>query len=1339
MGRPYFMGIDMGTGSLGWAVTDLSYNLCRAHGKDLWGIRLFETANTAEERRMFRTGRRRLDRRNRRIQLLQQIFAPEIARVDPGFFQRLKESRYLPEDKRTIDGTVPELPYALFVDQDYTDKDFHKEYPTIYHLRKRLMDRDEPADIRLVYLALHHLIKHRGHFLFAGIETDKITDFYAAFSEFMRIVEEQELDFSLEVSENNCETIKEILQNPRLTRTKKGTELIRELHASSGCEKALLKLIAGCKVKLSAIFDNPEYETCEKPQISFSENAYEENEAVIESELSDQFVVVAAAKALYDWSILVNILSDSRTISEAKVKVYVKHKKDLRYLKQLVRKHLTKKDYRALFADTNQKNNYCAYIGMAKKNNKKAPLEVKQCTREEFYGYLKKEIYTRLQNEPDAKYLGQELELGTFLPKQVCKDNGVIPYQLQFLELQKILEKAGKYYPFIREQSEKIQQIMTFRIPYYVGPLHVKQEGRNIFSWAVRRSSEAVFPWNFEEVIDVEASAEGFIRRMTNKCTYLPGEDVLPKESLLYNKFMVLNELNNLKINGDKISVKLKQELYENLFKRYRKVTVKKLRDYLVRNGNIKRDTEITGIDGDFKASLRSYHDLKEKFTGSELTEADRESIILNVTLFGDDKTLLKRRIKKLYPCLTEGQQKAVCSLNYKGWGRLSRKFLEEIEAPNPETGEVLSIIRALWETNDNLMQLLGSKYGYREEIEKLSSEWIGGELNYQTVENVNVSPAVKRQIWQTLMVVKELQKVMGGPPRRLFIEMAREKMDTGRTLSRKNMLHELYAKCREEERDWLSELESREEHTFKSDRLFLYYIQKGRCMYCGKQIDIQELWDANIYDIDHIYPQSKVMDDSIRNRVLTCRTCNAEKSDRYPLKEEIRQKMKPFWESLRDGGFIEKEKFKRLVRAEEFTPSELAGFIERQLVETRQSTKAVADILKQAMPDTDIVYVKAKTVSAFRQDFDLIKVRELNDYHHAKDAYLNIVVGNTYFVKFTKDAAWFISSSPDRSYNLKKMFQSDYDVARNGETAWKAGSAGTIKTVRNVMRKNSILFTRRSYEVSGGLFDQQLMKKGKGQVPVKSSEERLRSIEKYGGYNKATGAYFVLVESEGKKGTKKRTMEYVPLYRKAELEADKEKLRAYLENEAGLKNPRILIKKIKTDTLFNVDGFKMHLSGRKGKRLVFKGANPLLIDERRQRVLKKAVKVAEQVKANKNYQVSAYDGVTDEALEDIYHEFLNKLQKRPYRIRLEAQIETLKKGEARFTELPTADKCRMLYEILHLFQCNSTLADLSGIAGPGNAGSLALSNEIGKYDSIAIIHQSPTGIYEQEIDLNKL
>lgn len=45
--------------------------------------------------------------------------------------------------------------------------------------------------------------------------------------------------------------------------------------------------------------------------------------------------------------------------------------------------------------------------------------------------------------------------------------------------------------------------------------------------------------------------------------------------------------------------------------------------------------------------------------------------------------------------------------------------FLEEMEAPAPETGEAWSIIRALWETNDNLMQLLSEKYLFASAIEE--------------------------------------------------------------------------------------------------------------------------------------------------------------------------------------------------------------------------------------------------------------------------------------------------------------------------------------------------------------------------------------------------------------------------------------------------------------------------------------------------------------------------------------------------------------------------------------------------------------------------------------------
>lgn len=60
MKEKYYLGLDMGTSSLGWAVTDEKYCLLRKKGKDLWGVRLFDEADTAAERRSHRTARRRL-------------------------------------------------------------------------------------------------------------------------------------------------------------------------------------------------------------------------------------------------------------------------------------------------------------------------------------------------------------------------------------------------------------------------------------------------------------------------------------------------------------------------------------------------------------------------------------------------------------------------------------------------------------------------------------------------------------------------------------------------------------------------------------------------------------------------------------------------------------------------------------------------------------------------------------------------------------------------------------------------------------------------------------------------------------------------------------------------------------------------------------------------------------------------------------------------------------------------------------------------------------------------------------------------------------------------------
>ena len=131
--KDYYIGADIGTDSVGWAVTDTEYRLKKFKGNAMWGVRLLDESNTAEERRGFRTAVRRSKRKRDRIEWLQSLFAEEIAKVDISFFQRLKESNLYLEDKSAA------VPYAVFADEDFTDKDYHRLYPTIYHLRKDLI------------------------------------------------------------------------------------------------------------------------------------------------------------------------------------------------------------------------------------------------------------------------------------------------------------------------------------------------------------------------------------------------------------------------------------------------------------------------------------------------------------------------------------------------------------------------------------------------------------------------------------------------------------------------------------------------------------------------------------------------------------------------------------------------------------------------------------------------------------------------------------------------------------------------------------------------------------------------------------------------------------------------------------------------------------------------------------------------------------------------------------------------------------------------------------------------------------------------------------------------
>lgn len=886
----------------------------------------------------------------------------------------------------------------------------------------------------------------------------------------------------------------------------------------------------------------------------------------------------------------------------------------------------------------------------------------------------------------------------------------------------------------------------------------------------MKKSNEKVRPWNFEDTIDLEASAEKFIRRMTNKCTYLLGEDVIPKDSLLYAKYMVLNELNNLTINGEKISTKLKQKIFDDKFKTTKKVTIKQLKDYLISEGYCSPDDqfEIGGIDGSFKTSLTGYNDFKiilGKDCFSNREENMIEDIIKWIVLFTDDKKILEAKIHKEYGSeLTAEQLKKIKNLKYRGWGRFSRKFLNDIFEIDWETGEIddrgrTSIIEALYsyDGNPNLMSLLSNNYGFMTGIEwhnKAIKPENRTSVEYADLDELYVSVPVKRSIWQTISIVKELKSILGRDPKKIFIEMPRGggKDDKGRKSSRKNLLQELYKACGADS-ELMESLDKEEDNRLRRDKLYLYYTQLGRCMYSGHKIDLEDL---SKYDIDHIYPQSKVMDDSLNNRVLVEKVLNAEKSDQYPIKDEWQERMKKFWGGLKDKGLISEIKLNKLIRKEEFSEGELAGFVGRQIVETGQSAKVLAHLFEEIFADTEIVYVKAKNVSAFRQGVDdcdrgkcseeirlqrenkFIKVREINDYHHAKDAYLNIVVGNVFNSKFTSNPYAFLRSEDNR-YSLNAMYR--FKVVRNGITAWEPttdGIDGTMSIVKKMMRRNNIQFTRYAKEVKGGLFDQQILKKGKGQVPLKANGA-VSQIDKYGGYNKAAGTYFFLVEQE-KNDKKVRTVEHVPLYLAKKIEENPEGLLEYCIKILGMNEPRILLNKIKFDTLFETEGFRMHITGRSSDILLFKNGNQLILDESYENYIKKIVKYTERKSLNRNLQINEeYDHISKKDNDKLYDLFTSKIVNSIYKVKLKAQIKNLEEGKDSFVNLDVEKQVEVLLQILNMLRCNSSTGNLLPIGCGKSCGTITLQKNITKCKELCIINQSVTGLFENKINLLEL
>ncbi|MBO4474794.1 MAG: type II CRISPR RNA-guided endonuclease Cas9, partial [Clostridiales bacterium] len=222
-------------------------------------------------------------------------------------------------------------------------------------------------------------------------------------------------------------------------------------------------------------------------------------------------------------------------------------------------------------------------------------------------------------------------------------------------------------------------------------------------------------------------------------------------------------------------------------------------------------------------------------------------------------------------------------------------------------------------------------------------------------------------------------------------------------------------------------------------EKFSLWESQKEMCMYSGKKISFAELLSTTVVQVDHIIPQSIVLDETLNNKVLVYTEENQKKQNRLPLEYMPEEQAKDF--KNRVNNLYRTENISRAKKEYLLLPvldtETISGFVDRNINDTRTISKYIANYLRLAYQDKVKVHViKGAVTSRFRKRwlgsrskrYGFVpsiygleqKTRDLHYYHHAIDA---VVVANLTrpYIELAQDYVKFDSMKRDIEYLERK------------------------------------------------------------------------------------------------------------------------------------------------------------------------------------------------------------------------------------------------------------------------------------------------------------------------------
>jgi CRISPR-associated endonuclease Csn1 len=668
-----------------------------------------------------------------------------------------------------------------------------------------------------------------------------------------------------------------------------------------------------------------------------------------------------------------------------------------------------------------------------------------------------------------------------------------------------------------------------------------------------------------------------------------------------------------------------------------------------------------------------------------------------------------------------ETLKKLISAVKVTGWSKYSKKALTEVLGAKAEGGkEKRTILETLEQSTDTLYTILGPDYTFFETFKKENAATLKQMEIGDVIDRITANPILRRSMNQTAHILNDIRRAYGKDVGTVYINMylpANERALSMTALRRKLLvaLRKAQKKSFADLLDALKEINMRQ---------YLWFSQLGTDIYTGEDIPYAEIGNGEKWTVDHIYPQSRVYDNTYNNLCLTHRDTNRDKSNQYPIAEEIRNKMERFWKTLLSMELITSAKYDALLSSY-FDMDKAFETADKILIEKRIMALEYEALISRILPDVKVVHVNKLLLNDFKKSSPAFLYRnaEIFENDKALDAYYTVLVGRTWHTIFGDYPKRYMRQNKQYTLNVYNVKTDAWDPSASLKKAEEVVTAlNPVQTQMVDTNTQGELFN--TMRISGFAAARSKVRK----APVKQGKE---DVAKYGGYLSIKAAYFCLIQH----GEGIVTLENVKIMDLPKIKGDDDLIK-YFE-EKGYKNVSIVKRKLGSYTPLCVGGNKCYITSGESGRIRYWNAIPFMMKPSEMRTY--LLKIGYLSGRTKQFDKKEVERCTRPELKAIskdknlrlFNEICETL-KMIYACRTNGgtSVDKIFEQKKEFEKLDAFTQCRVLINITKFGQRKMQGTDLREIGLAKLFGIDTLSIHFKPGMNVSLLEESATGMY---------